>query len=73
MNKKIEDLQREFKETKKEISKHDIVEARTEILATNKIFREMINIDPTLMISLAIFSAEIVKFLFDEDKESEEV
>ena len=75
MNKKeYEKLKKEYENTKKELSKFDILDACTEILANSEMFKELTKIDSTLMISITMFTGELVGILFDEDNnESEEV
>ena len=75
MNKKeYEKLKKEYESTKKEISKFDILDTTSDILANSEMFKELISIDPTLMISITMFTGELVSILFDEDNnESEEV
>ena len=71
--KNYDEIIKEFKDTKKEISKYEFMDATTDLM-TSELFIKLIGTDPTLMMTLTMFSCELAKVLFNEDKkESEEV
>lgn len=70
--KEFEETKKEFEETKKEISQYDIIDVSTDIMAESKVFKKLILIDPTLIMTLTMFTTELVNALFDEAKEDTE-
>ena len=67
--KEFEETRKEYKETKKEISKYEIIDTSTDVMTKSKVFKKLMLIDPTLIMTLTMFTTELVARLFDEAKE----
>ena len=64
----FEEMENEYKGIKREISKYEFMDATSDVMA-NELFVPLMKMDPTLMMTLTMFTCEVANILFKENKE----
>jgi hypothetical protein len=64
----FEEMENEYKGMKREISKYEFMDATSDVMAS-EVFIGLMKIDPTLMMTLTMFTCEVANVLFKENKE----
>lgn len=66
--KNYDEIANECKGIKREISKYEFMDATSDVM-TNELFIPLMKMDPTLMMTLTMFTCEVANILFKENKE----